>query len=317
MVFCGRCGLQLAPGSSRCPRCGALTDVDVTSENPHMDDATVISPRRDDQLTLPAQPGYGYPAGAPPVPPSHVIIRSADPTSPDIIDPNTPTNMPSRPGGTSTPFPSSDPISYPGYLPPSAPGQYNNWQTPPPQEPKRHKGGIIALVIVILVILLALGGTAVAVLNPSLVQGLLGGHATPQSAATTTSAATATVPATATVASTPTPTPIQEARATIIQYYSYVNAQDYQDAYNIWGSAYQASQSYSSFAAGYANTIHDSITITSLTQQPDGTVIADVTIQATEQTSSGPVMSTYQGQYDLGIQNGSWKFLNSHFTKIS
>jgi len=315
MVFCGRCGLQLAPGSSRCPRCGALTEVDVISENQHMNDATAISPRQDALNTLPAQPGYAYPAGATPVPPSHVIVRSADPTSPDILDPNAPTAMFSSPGVPSTPFPSSDPISYPGYLPPSAPGQYNNWQTPPPQEPKRHNGGIIALVIVILIVLLALGGTAAAVLNPSLVQGLVGGHATPQPAAT--SAVTATVPATATMASTPTPTPIQEARATIIQYYSYVNAQDYQDAYNIWGSAYQASQSYSSFAAGYANTIHDSITINSLTPQPDGTIIADVTIQATEQTSSGPVVSTYQGQYDLGIQNGSWKFLNSQFTKIS
>jgi len=317
MVFCGRCGLQLAPGSSRCPRCGALSEVNVISEDPHMNDATVISPRRDDPFTLPAQPGYGYPAGATPVPPAQYIVRSADPTSLDIIDPNAPTNMSSRPGSTSTPFPSSDPISYPGYLPPSTPGQYQNWQTPPPQEPKRN-GGFIALVVVILVVLLALGGTAVAVLKPALVQGLLGGQPTPTTAAIATTPATnTTAPTTATAASTPTPTATQQARATIEQYYTYVNAQDYQDAYNIWGSAEQAQQPYSGFTAGYANTIHDTVTITSLTEQPDGTVMADVTVQATEQSSSGQVTNTYQGWYDVGIENGSWKFLNAHLSQTS
>ena len=321
MVFCGRCGIQLAPGSSRCPRCGALSEVNVIGEDPHMNDATVISPRRDDQLTYPAQPGYGYPTGATPVPPAHTIVRSADPTSLDIIDPNAPTSMSSRPGGTSTPFPSSDPISYPSYSSPSTPGQYQNWQTPPPQEPKR-RGGFIALVIVVLVILLALGGTAAAVLNPALIQGLLGGQPTPTPATTaTTPAAIATSPATATSASTPTPTPMptatQQARATIEQYYTYVNAQDYQDAYNIWGSAEQAAQPYNGFVAGYANTIHDNVTITSLTEQPDGTVIADVTLQANEQSSSGPVVNTYQGWYKIGIENGSWKFLDAKLSKTS
>jgi len=311
MVFCGRCGLQLAPGSSRCPRCGALSEVNVVSQDPHMNDATVISPRRDDMDTLPMQ------TGVTPVPPAQYIVRSADPTSLDMIDPNTPTSLSSKLGSTSTPFPSSDPISYPGYLPPSTPGQYQNWQTPPPPEPKR-RGGFIALVIVVLLVLLALGGTAVAVLNPTLVQGLLGSHPTPTPAATaTTPAVTATAPATATSASTPTPTAAQQARATIEQYYTYVNAQDYQNAYNIWGSTEQTKQPYNSFVAGYANTIHDNVTITSLTEQPDGTVMADVTVQATEQSSSGQVTNTYQGWYDIGIENGSWKLLNAHFSKTN
>lgn len=318
MVFCGRCGLQLAPGSSRCPRCGALSEVNVINEDPHMNDATIISPRRDDQMTLPTQSHYDYPSGATPIPPAPVIVRSADPTSLDNIDPNAPTGMSSRPGSISTPYPSSDPISYPGYLPPASPGQYQSWQTQPPQEPKR-RGGFIALVVVVLILLMALGGTAAIVLKPSLVQGLIGNKPTPAPATSTgiTANVTATAPATATSASTPSPTPIQEARATIEQYYTYVNAQDYQNAYTIWGSAEQAQQPYNSFVAGYANTIHDTVTITSLTPQPDGTVVANVTIQATEQSSSGQVVNTYQGYYVLGIENGSWKFLDAHFSQTS
>lgn len=314
MVFCGRCGLQLAPGSSRCPRCGAISEVNVVTEDPHMNDATIISSRQDDLNTVPMQPRYDYPSGATPIPPAPVIVRSADPTSLDNIDTNAPTSMSSHPGSISTPYPSSDPISYPGYLPP---GQYQNWQTPPPPEPKR-RGGFIALVVVVLIILLALGGTALAVLKPSLVQSLLGSQSTPTPAVTaTTPPATATLPATTTPASTPTPSPTQQARAIIEQYYTYVNAQDYSDAYNFWGSAEQAQQPYNSFVAGYANTIHDDVTITSITEQPDGTVIANVIVQATEQSSSGQVVNTYQGWYKIGIENGSWKFLDAHFTETS
>lgn len=317
MVFCGRCGLQLAPGSSRCPRCGTLAEVNVISEDPHMNDATIISSRRDDQQTIPVQPPYDYPSGAPPIPPTQVIVRSANPTSLDNIDPNAPTGISSQPGSISTPYPSSDPISYPGYLPPAAPGQYQNWQTPPPQEPKR-RGGFIALAVVIFILLFALGGTAAIVLKPSLVQGLIGSKPTPAPVATnTTSIVTPTAPTTATSTSSPSPTPIQEARATIEQYYTYVNAQDYQDAYNIWGSAEQAQQPYNNFVAGYANTIHDTFSITSLTPQADGTVVANVTVQATEQSSSGQVVNTYQGYYILGIENGSWKFLDAHFSQTS
>ena len=46
MIFCGQCGLQLAPGSTRCPRCGAT--LEETGANTggefHADDATVATP---------------------------------------------------------------------------------------------------------------------------------------------------------------------------------------------------------------------------------------------------------------------------------
>jgi len=45
MTFCGHCGLQLSPGSTRCPRCGASVEPAeiATGSDLHMDDATIAS----------------------------------------------------------------------------------------------------------------------------------------------------------------------------------------------------------------------------------------------------------------------------------
>lgn len=46
MIFCGQCGLQLAPGSTRCPRCGAMVEEPQTAaltEELHSDDPTIAS----------------------------------------------------------------------------------------------------------------------------------------------------------------------------------------------------------------------------------------------------------------------------------
>ena len=44
MIFCGQCGLQLAPGITRCPRCGATVEGTSTpATEMHPDDATVAS----------------------------------------------------------------------------------------------------------------------------------------------------------------------------------------------------------------------------------------------------------------------------------
>ncbi len=45
MIFCGQCGLQLAPGTTRCPRCNAVVDETATQQGElHVDDPTVASP---------------------------------------------------------------------------------------------------------------------------------------------------------------------------------------------------------------------------------------------------------------------------------
>lgn len=59
MIFCGQCGLQLASGSTRCPRCGAI--IEETSKQAgelHSDDPTVATPSLQNQpsaLTQQAQ----------------------------------------------------------------------------------------------------------------------------------------------------------------------------------------------------------------------------------------------------------------------
>lgn len=118
---------------------------------------------------------------------------------------------------------------------------------------------------------------------------------------------------------TPTLTPSQQAQALLQRFYDDINTHAYQDAYNQLGQSYQQQQSYSSFASGYTHTRHDSITFNSISPQNNGTVIVSMTIQATEDATSGTgtQLSTYQGNYTVGMVNGSWKILSGAFTKVA
>jgi hypothetical protein len=71
MIFCGQCGLQLAPGTTHCPRCGATVDEAANGQasEVHADDATMAS----HSLTAPS------PTGSPPAsPPQPLILRPGD-----------------------------------------------------------------------------------------------------------------------------------------------------------------------------------------------------------------------------------------------
>ncbi len=116
---------------------------------------------------------------------------------------------------------------------------------------------------------------------------------------------------------TPTPSPVDQAQAVIQQYYSYINQQDYQDAYNLWGADYQSTHSYSQFASGFANTRRDDLTINSSAQLDDGTVKVVITLYATEDSTTGPVTKTFQGYYIVGIENGNWKLLRASLHQIA
>ena len=69
MIFCGQCGLQLSPGSTRCPRCGATIEGTSTGvvDDMHPDDATTASPA----FIPPNQPGTLLPNGQQPL-----VLRS-------------------------------------------------------------------------------------------------------------------------------------------------------------------------------------------------------------------------------------------------
>src|SRR5436305_909560 len=64
MIFCGQCGLQQAPGATRCPRCGTAVEGSVVAEEYYVDDPTMVS---FPYVTQPSpQPGKSSLAGAPP-----------------------------------------------------------------------------------------------------------------------------------------------------------------------------------------------------------------------------------------------------------
>lgn len=122
-----------------------------------------------------------------------------------------------------------------------------------------------------------------------------------------------------TVMPSPTLTPSQQARAVIVQYYNDINNHDYQDAYNLLGSALQHNQSYSNFVSGYAHTRHDVITFGNISPQSNGDYVVSLTLQATEDANSGTgiQISTYQGSDTVGQENGVWKILSGNLQKQS
>ena len=315
MTFCGHCGLQLPPGSTTCPRCGSATEPDVVVEDLHTEDPTIAamphaapstpqpgpmgSPTPPHQQKLVLRPGDGGPGFGPPAPNEPTSMMSAQPP----ISPSDPHSRLPHPGypPQSGSTHASQRAPYPGYSPQSdmgyshTPGQFGGIEPLPARRPTRRGSARRAgLLIVLFLLLVALATVVVFAARPGLLKGPLGNNATP------------------TVATTPT----DQARSVIQQYYNDINNRDYQAAYNLWGSDYQRTNSFSDFSAGYAHTRHDDVTINSLTALSDGTVRADITIVATEETASGTVTSTYQGTYIIGQENGTWKFLSGTFQKI-
>jgi serine/threonine protein kinase len=161
---------------------------------------------------------------------------------------------------------------------------------------------------------------------------ILGGQATSPSITTTpttgvittpstipTSLPTATTPPTPAATTPPTPTLMQQASATVQQYFDDINIRDYSDAYNFLGSNLQSKQTYSDFVSGFSNTEHDNIQIGNITSNSDGTFNVPTTINATEDNVPGPGthISIFQGYYIVGMENGQWKLLDASFKKVS
>ncbi len=308
---------QLAPGSTTCPRCRAFNNAQEILEDPHGNDPTITSLGAKLPSVHPAPPATTYPASSQ-LPPQQMVLRpGSSPSQPGLPNAGMPTDqLSSQSGYAPTPGPVS-PYAGTGYTPSgtpiysSFPGQYDSLEPQPPQGPQqRSRGPGIILLLVLLIVLIALIGTLVFVVKPDIVQKLIGPTITPTVAPTS-------VPTTAPTTSTSTPTSSEQARAIVVQLYNDVNTQDYQDAWNLWGSSYHQSTTYSDYVAGYANTKHDDLTITSVTPNSDGTVTVGVTITATDASVSGTVTNTYAGTYNVGIENGTWKLLSSHIQQTN
>jgi len=206
---------------------------------------------------------------------------------------------------------------------PVTPGAYISPATPYPGS-MRTQGlpPSLLVAIVLLLIILILGGVFIAFYlgrTPVPIPPVATSIPNPTSAATVapTSVPPTPVPPTPTpVAATPTPSPAQQAQAVVQQYYDDINNADYQSAYNLWGSSYQNSHSYSSFANGFANTVHDTIYFDTITPRSDSTVQVSITLQAVDNNpSGGTTSSAFQGYYIVGQENGSWKLLSSNISK--
>ena len=125
-------------------------------------------------------------------------------------------------------------------------------------------------------------------------------------------------PTTTQVLPTPTTSSAQLAQSVVQQYYSDINNKDYQSAYNLWGPALKKTQSESSFASGYKNTVQDNVTINNVLTLTNGSVRVNITLHSTDQTPSGPPNpSTYQGYWIVGQENGAWKLLSSNISKTA
>jgi hypothetical protein len=191
MIFCGQCGLQLAPGVTRCPRCGATVEGTSTpATEMHPDDATVAS--RSLNLRNPMNPSQISP-------PQPLILRPGadgndygsqvayDATS-RVEAPNYGTQIPQNPnmgmGSTyASNYPQQSGSAYPGqgsysdfgtrasgaYGSGSYPNTQRGYQQPFAQEQtaSSNKIRITALVLVLLGVLLLLIAVILFVLQHS------------------------------------------------------------------------------------------------------------------------------------------------------
>ncbi len=265
-------------------------------------------------ITSPDYPSETVARNAPKVRSSQPIVLPPPPpppaqgTPPSVGQPRnfTSTSTSDRSRGES---PLSVPVTPGAYTSPVTPHPGPMRTEPPPSRPRLW----LLVAVALLLILLTLGGVFI---------GLhLGGTPAPIPPTATsipnpTSGATV-APTSIPPSPTPTPSPAQQAQAVVQQYYNDINNTDYQSAYNLWGSSYQSSHSYSSFANGFSNTVHDSVTFGNITPLSDGTVQVGITLQAVENSSSGTVTHTFQGYYIVGQENGSWKLLTPNIRQTS
>jgi serine protease Do len=102
----------------------------------------------------------------------------------------------------------------------------------------------------------------------------------------------------------------EDAAGAVYVYYEYINNRDYEQAYNLIGGGWKASlSSQEKFAAGYANTLSTSITITKMYMNEDGTYQVELTLEAQEYVNNSEQTSYYEMSYVVGLEDGIPKLL--------
>jgi hypothetical protein len=188
-----------------------------------------------------------------------------------------------------------------------------NFANTPPNPPRRNRTlWILVTCIVVLVIAI---GTLITLLSLGVFSTPASSHNGTNTQPTATSAS-GTTPTTG--ATTPTANPSggsvtpQQAVTAVSQYYTHINAKDYQDAYNMWGSSYQSSTSYAAFAQGFNTTQQVAAQTGNATALSDGSVKVPVTVTATDTDVASTTTNTYQGYYIVGQEQGNTKLLSAN-----
>lgn len=101
-----------------------------------------------------------------------------------------------------------------------------------------------------------------------------------------------------------------DALGVVYHYYDYLNAGQYEQAYELIGGNWKASSpSLEKFAAGYAQTLNTSIIDPYVYDNGDGTYQVDLTIEAQEFVSDGEQTSYYDLSYVIGLEDDVLKLL--------
>ncbi len=293
MLYCGECGALVGPQDRVCRRCGAPVEPPAGgATDPSLSD-------------LPTQMGTPPPSAFPAAPAVQATPAAqgtpAYPPPPNARGPQTPApefanQPPSAWAANYAPAPYDEAATYTfgsarpavqaASQPPGGPGG------PPSRRGPRWP--LVVALVLIAIALIAGGGIFLA---------LAKGGTTPQANKPTPTATTGMTP-TAGITPTPSPTEVvldpDTASALVEQFYADINAQDYDDAYNLLSPQWQQTQSKQNFIDGFQNTVKDTLTVLGAADQSDGTVKVNVTLQA-ENTDG---TTDYAGYYLVIEENG-------------
>lgn len=102
---------------------------------------------------------------------------------------------------------------------------------------------------------------------------------------------------------------VEQARASVNDYYSNWNNNNYSATYDLLSSDYQKKNPYSILLPAYQHTHHSCVIIDNASLQPDGSVQVQVTDNAVEDPPSGggTVINIYQVDFTVKQEQGIWK----------
>jgi hypothetical protein len=170
---------------------------------------------------------------------------------------------------------------------------------------------IVGLVVVVLGLVIG-GGVALALRSGSSQQASSNNQPVVNTAPTFT--ATTAITPTPTLPPSPTPVVLTPATGTALiqQFYVYINARNFDAAYDLLSTAFQQKQSRQNFTDGYQTTVQDVLTVQSAETLSDGTVEVDVNLLATDNKNGTQVQRLYTGYYIVILENGALRILRGN-----